>query len=58
MDAPTLTASKCLNVSVKTQEKERPYMAARAYMDVLTASLLTAYSLRYGHFVNNLSLLM
>lgn len=25
MDAPTFTVSKCLNVSVKTQKKERPY---------------------------------
>ncbi|KGA79806.1 putative transposase [Yersinia enterocolitica] len=25
MDAPTFTASKCLNVSVKTQKKERPH---------------------------------
>ncbi|WP_229651605.1 hypothetical protein, partial [Yersinia enterocolitica] len=25
MDAPTFTASKCLNVSVKTQKKEHPH---------------------------------
>ncbi|NBG77010.1 hypothetical protein GRB07_09685 [Yersinia pestis] len=31
--------------------------AARAYMDVFTASLRSACSLRRGHFVNNLTYL-
>ncbi|MCG9225244.1 hypothetical protein KUG33_19225, partial [Yersinia enterocolitica] len=34
---------------------ERPYMAARAYMDVLTAFLRSACSLRSGHFVKCLN---